>query len=189
MDIRYALENYATLNEIAAFLSKQEYTFSHEIFLGDSNTGGVLENSMFSGGDRSVRRADSLLGEGVIWEHPNAVVAVNTLFLEQNYRGQGIDPRWTNLRKQIAKRLRDSEGGEAGKITFNELKAIATFYDRTRPDAQPGSSYGDIYNSRTQHIVLFEPATLHLELFFRNASPAPIRRPVFIEVPVSFHEE
>jgi hypothetical protein len=188
-DIRYALENYGTLDEIAAFLSEQEYTFSHEIFLGDSRTGGVLENNMLAGGDRSVRRADSILGEGVVWEHPDAVVAVNTFFLEQNYRGQGVDPRWTNLRRQIAKKLRDSEGGEAGKITFNELKAIATFYDRARPEAYPGSNYGDIYNSRTRHIVLFEPATFHLELFFRNANPKPIKRPAFIAVPVSFHED
>ena len=144
---------------------------------------------MLPGGVRSVRRAGSTLGEGVIWEHRDAVVTVNTFFLEQNYRGQGVDPRWTNLGKQIANKLRHSDRGEVGKITFNELKGIATFYDRDRPDAHPGSSYGDIYNSRTQHIVLFEPATFHLELFFRNNSPAPIEQPAFIEVPVSFSED
>jgi hypothetical protein len=189
MDIRYALENYDSLDAIARFLSEQEYTFSHEIFLADSKTGGVLENNMLPGGVRSVRRADSVLGEGVIWEHHDAVVAVNTFFLKENYRGQGVDPRWTNLRKQIADKLRHSDSGEVAKITFNELKAIATFYDRESPDAYPGSGYGDIYNSRTQHVALFEPATFHLEVFFRNASPAPIKRPVFIQVPVSFNED
>ena len=189
MDIRYALENYDTLDGIAGFLGEQEYTFSHEIFLADSKTGGVLENNMLPGGYRSVRRADSILGEGVIWEHKDAVAAVNTFFLKENYRGQGVDPRWTNLREQIADKLRHSDSGEVGKITFKELKAIATFFDRENPDAYPGSGYGDIYNSRTQSVVLFEPATFHLEVFFRNANPTPIKRPVFIEIPVSFHQD
>ncbi len=189
MDIRYALENYDTLDRIAGFLSEQEYTFSHEIFLADPKTGGVLENNMLPGGCRSVRRADSVLGEGVTWEHHDAIAAVNPFFLKENYRGQGVDPRWTNLREQIAVKLRHSDRGEVAKITFDELKAIATFYDREGSDAYPGSGYGDIYNSRTQHVVLFEPATFHLELFFRNASPTPIKRPVFIEVPVLFHED
>jgi hypothetical protein len=187
VDIRYALENYSTLEAVAKFLSEQEYTFCHEIFLADTKTGGVLENNLLVGGVRSLRGASSTLAEGVPWEFDDAVVAVNTFYLKGNYRGQGIDPRWTSFRKELADKLRKSENGEVDKITFNELKAIATFYDKRRQDAYPGSTFGDIYNSSTQYIVLFEPQTFHLEVFFRNGSLKPVRHPTFTKVPVSFH--
>jgi hypothetical protein len=187
VDIRYALENYSTFEGVAKYLSDREYTFSHQIFLADSRTGKVLENNLIDGGIRGLRGVDSPLGKGIDWEFDNALAAVNTFFLEENYRGHWVDPRWTNLRRQIATKLRNSQEGEVDKVTLNELKEIATFYNRSEHDAYPGSSIGDIYNSSTQHIVLFEPDTFHVEVFFRNESPSPIKKPTFITVPISFH--
>ncbi len=189
VDIRYALENYSTLEGVAKYLSEREYTFSHQIFFADSRTGKVLENNLIDGGIRALRGVDSPLGKGIDWEFDNIVAAVNTFFLEQNYRYRGyrVDPRWTNLRKQLATKLRYSAEGEAGKVTRNELKEIATFYDKTEHDAYPGSTIGDIYNSSTQSIVLFEPDTFHLEVFFRNDTRSPIKKPTFITVPISLH--
>lgn len=186
IDIRYALENYSTLEGAGKYLASKEYTFSQQIFLADSGTGKVLENNIIDGGVRALRGADSPLGEGIDWEFANAVAAVNTFFLEGNYRGYGVDPRWTNIRRLLATKLRNSEDGEVEKVTFNELKEIATFYDRSKRRAYPGSTIGDIYNSSTQHIALFEPATFHLEVFFRNSSASPINNPTFIAVPISF---
>lgn len=187
VDIRYALENYSTLEGAAKYLSDREYTFSHQIFFADSRTGKVLENNLLDGAIRALRGVDSPLGKGIDWEFDNTVAAVNTFFLEENYRGGGIDPRWTNLKNQLATKLRYSEEREVGKVTFNELKEIATFYDKSERDAYPGWTIGDIYNSSTQSIVLFEPDTFHLEVFFRNDSPSPIGNPTFIAVPISFH--
>lgn len=189
VDIRYALENYSTLEGVAKYLSEREYTFSHQIFFADSRTGKVLENNLIDGGIRALRGVDSPLGKGIDWEFDNIVAAVNTFFLEQNYRYRGyrVDPRWTNLRKQLATKLRYSAEGEVGKVTLNELKEIATFYDKTEHDAYPGSTIGDIYNSSTQSIVLFEPDTFHLQVFFRNNTRSPIKNPTFITVPISLH--
>lgn len=189
VDIRYALENYSTLEGVAKYLSEREYTFSHQIFFADSRTGKVLENNLIDGGIRALRGVDSPLGKGIDWEFDNIVAAVNTFFLEQNYRYRGyrVDPRWTNLRKQLATKLRYSAEGEVGKVTLNELKEIATFYDKIEHDAYPGSTIGDIYNSSTQSIVLFEPDTFHLEVFFRNDTRSPIKKPTFITVPISLH--
>lgn len=189
VDIRYALENYSTLEGVAKYLSEREYTFSHQIFFADSRTGKVLENNLLDGGIRALRGVDSPLGKGIDWEFDNIVAAVNTFFLEQNYRYRGyrVDPRWTNLRKLVATKLRYSAEGEVGKVTLNELKEIATFYDKIEHDAYPGSTIGDIYNSSTQSIVLFEPDTFHLEVFFRNDTRSPIKKPTFITVPISLH--
>ena len=186
VDIRYALENYSTLEGVAKYLSEREYTFSHQIFFADSRTGKVLENNLIDGGIRALRGVDSPLGKGIDWEFDNTVAAVNTFFLEENYRAYGVDPRWTNLRKLMATKLRYSEEGEVGKVTLNELKEIATFYDKTEHDAYPGSTIGDIYNSSTQSIVLLEPDTFHLQVFFRNDTRSPIKKPTFITVPISF---
>lgn len=185
IDIRYALENFSTLEEIAKYLSSREYTFSHQVFLADSKTGKVLENKLNDGGIRALRGASSKLGENIDWEFDNAVAAVNTFFLEENYRKSGTDPRWTNIRHELACKLRKSEHGEVGKVTLNELKEIATFYNRGEGGDYPGLTIGDIYNSMTQHIVLFEPGTFHLEVFFRNGSASPIRNPSFTTVPVT----
>jgi hypothetical protein len=187
VDIRYALENYSTLEGVAKYLSEREYTFSHQIFFADSRTGKVLENNLIDGGIRALRGVDSPLGKGIDWEFDNTVAAVNTFFLEENYRAYGVDPRWTNLRKLMATKLRYSEEGEVGKVTLNELKEIATFYDKTEHDAYPGSTIGDIYNSSTQSVVLFEPDTFHLQVFFRNDTRSPIKNPTFIGVPISLH--
>ena len=185
IDIRYALENFSTIEGVAKYLSSREYTFSHQIFLADSKTSKVLENNLNDGGIRALRGANSKLGENIDWEFDNAVAAVNTFFLEKHYRGGGVDPRWTNIRHELANKLRKSEHGEVEKVTLNELKEIATFYNRGEGDDYPGSSMGDIYNSMTQHIVLFEPGTFHLEVFFRNGSASPVRNPSFTTVPIT----
>jgi hypothetical protein len=187
MDIRYALENYSTLEAVAKYLSDKEYTFSHQVFFADARTSKVMENNLLDGGKRALRAANSRLGEGIDWEFENAVAAVNTFFLEKNYRGYGVDPRWIIIRNELAKKLRNSENGEVGKVTLNELKEIATYYDRSDHDAYPGSTMGDIYNSSTQSIVLLEPDTSHLKVFFRSATASPIKNPTFTTVPVRFH--
>jgi hypothetical protein len=186
MDIRYALENFHSSEEVAAFLSSQKYTFSHQVFLADPAKSGVLENNLTGGGRRALRGPSSSLGEGVPWDFSCAVAAVNSFFLEGNYRGGPLDPRWTSIRSQLARKLKDSQRGEVNQVTFEELKEIATYYDRSRPQHAPGSSLGDIYNSATQQIVLFEPDTLRLELFFPEANTLPIPDPAFTAISVSF---
>ncbi len=186
MGIRYALEHFRTLEEVAAYLSRQPYAFSHQVFLADSKRAGVLENNLGEGGMRALRGAESELGEGVAWEFPHAVAAVNRFFLKGNWWGSGSDSRWAKIRSELSKKLEHREQGEVGQVTLSELREIATYYDRSHPGSYPGSFSGDIYNGATQQIILFEPHSFHLEVFFRNASPKPIPDPTFTVVPVSF---
>jgi hypothetical protein len=186
MDIRYALEHFRTLEEVAAYLSRQPYAFSHQVFLADSKRAGVLENNLWKGGIRAVRGAESELGQGVAWEFRHAVAAVNSFFLKANCWGGGLDPRWANIRSELSQKLQHRQQGEMGQVTFDELREIATYYGRSHPGTYPGSTGGDIYNGATQQIILFEPHSFHLEVFFRNASPKPSPDPPFTLVPVSF---
>jgi hypothetical protein len=64
---------------------------------------------------------------------------------------------------------------------LDELKLIASFDD----DDGPGYNYdGDIYNSNTQQIVLFQPDNSHLEVAFRPKSGILPTDPVFEDIPL-----
>jgi len=64
---------------------------------------------------------------------------------------------------------------------LHELKLIASFDNDDGPDK---SSDGDIYNSGTQQIVLFQPDNFHLEVAFKPKSGILPADPVFEEIPL-----
>ena len=182
LDLRYALENYTTLANVADYLvdTSKNYAFNHLILLSDKQTSQVLENN-FSGTGTNIRRAlrsdTSSLNPGITWGFTNAVAAVNSFLLLGNHDNHtGVlsnTKRWSSIKTQLQL--------YGDTITLNELKLIASFDNGNGPGFQ---SDGDIYNSGTQQIIIFQPDIFHLEIAFKPKSGIMPTDPVFEKIPV-----
>jgi hypothetical protein len=182
LDIRYALENYTTLTDVAGYLTNvsRNYAFNHLILLSDNNTSQVLENN-FSGTGTNMHRAlrsdTSSLNPGITWGINNAVAAVNSFLLlgnHDNHTGALYNTnRWSNIKTQLQ--------NYGDTITLEELKLIASFDNGDGPGSQ---SNGDIYNGGTQQIVIYQPDNFHLEISFKPKSGILPTDPVFENIPV-----
>lgn len=160
-DLRYALENYRTIEDVAAYLSQKKYTFNHIILLGDPKTVKVLENDLER--NRALRDADSELNDGITWEFPDAIGAVNAFMLKGNNDNFTINPnntfRWESIKYQLNTYL-----SSVNKITVDEMKLITTYYGTNIYSF----SDGGIMNHITQQIVIFDYKNHDLHVFFRN---------------------
>lgn len=185
MDLRYALENKKSLDEIADYMKDDTkyYAFNHNIVMGDPNVSKVLENN-FSGtgpGNSRVQRAlrswDSPLNDKITWGFNNAIGCVNSFVLKGNYDNHNNTnnnkSRWNNIKKQLT--------SKGDVVTLDELKDIAS-YDGGSPGTFTDS--GDLYNRLTQQIVVFQPDTLSLEVFFHPTDKSWVKDPNFIKIPV-----
>ena len=182
-DLRYALEKDTALATVAGYLTdpSKQYTVNHLIFLSDARTSQVLENN-FSGTGSNRRRAlrsdTSSLNPGIAWGFPNAVAVVNSFLLlgnHDNHTGASYNmKRWSSIRTQL------QLYGET--ITPDDLKRIASFDNGDGPHAQ---SNGDIYNTDTQQIILFQPKPFSLEVAFKPKSGVLPADPLFEEIPVT----
>jgi hypothetical protein len=176
-DLRYALENSASLDEVANFVTNpsRNYPFNHNVILSDRQTSKVLENN-FSGTGTNMQRAlrsdTSALNPEITWGFTDAVATVNSFLLygnHDNHTGNLSNMnRWESLKTQL------QNYGET--ITLDELKLIASFDNDDGPGSQ---SSGDVYNKGTQQIVLFQPDNFHLEVAFRPKSGILPADPVF----------
>ena len=185
-DLRHALENSSTLNDVADYLSNpsRNYPFNHNVLLSDSQTSKVLENN-FSGTGTNMQRAlrsdTSALNPGITWGFTNAVATVNSFLLQGNHDNHTGNPsnmnRWESLKTQL------QVYGDT--VTSEELKQVASF---DNDDGPGSSSTGDIYNSRTQQIVLFQPVNFHLEVAFAPKSGILPADPVFENIPIQWYE-
>jgi hypothetical protein len=178
MDIRWALENKTTLDAVADVLKDpaKKYTYNHLIVFADKDTAKVLENNM--NGIRALRSDSSELNKGGTWEFPNAIGAVNAFMLKGN--PENFHPydtaRWPSMKKELK--------AKGDVVTYKELKEVASFC----PAGQgPGpQTRGDLYNSMTQQIVLFQPQDLSLEIFFCPKDGKLPSVPTFLPVTVKF---
>jgi len=186
LDLRTALETYDTIEEIADYMkdSKKYYANNHIIALSDPDKSIILENNISGFGPhgsrvkRAIRTADSRLNDGVTWGISDAIGSVNSFLLYGNYDNhtheQHNNKRWENMKKQLL------AGGD--KVTPEELKSVIT-YDNGSPGAAIES--GDIYNRETTQMVLFQPKTMSLEVYFRpKTSERNPDTPIFVKVPV-----
>lgn len=181
-DLRFAMENYSTTDDVASYLTNhwRDYTFNHNVLLSDSQSSKVLENN-FSGTGANMQRAlrsdSSALNPGITWGFTDAVATVNSFLLLGNHDNHTGNPsninRWESLKTQL------QNYGET--ITLDELKLIASFDNGNGPDNQ---SDGDIYNSGTQQIVLFQPDNFHLEVAFKPKSGILPGYPAFEDIPL-----
>ncbi len=187
-DLRYALENFGTIEEITSHLNNKAYTFNHLVAIGDNITVKVLENNL--NGSRTLRESTSLLRAGVIWEYPNAIAAVNAFLLPENYDNFSMNPfntlRWKSIREQMSLYY-----GAGRTITDEEMKLIATYYGTNIDQLTDGV----IMNSLTQQIVIYDSFKSSLKIFFRNnrtpgsantASTFDVDHPDFWNVPVHY---
>ena len=182
-DLRHALENYTTINGVAAYLKSpvRNYTYGHLIFLSDDKVTKVLENNI-SGKEnslRDVRTEKSELNEGITWDIVDSVGTVNSFMLKGNLDNHSKNPSNTNRFYSMKKVLK--EQGE--KFTFDNMKAVASYYQGDEPGLQMD---GDLYNTRTQQIIVFEPFKSRYEVFFRPKSGNLPKVPVFEKIPVLF---
>ncbi len=182
-DLRHALENYTTINGVAAYLKSpvRNYTYGHLIFLSDDKVTKVLENNI-SGKEnslRDVRTEKSELNEGITWDISDSVGCVNSFMLKGNFDNHSNNPFNTNRFYSMKKVLK--EQGE--KFTFDNMKVVASYYQGEEPGPQ---KEGDLYNTSTQQIMVFEPANNRYEVFFRPLSGNLPKVPVFEKIPVLF---
>jgi hypothetical protein len=178
MDIRWALETKTTLNAVADVLKDpaRKYTYNHLIVLADKDTAKVLENNM--NGLRALRSDTSELNKGPGWGFSNAVGAVNAFMLKGNTENfHPYDtPRWTSMKNELK--------AKGDVVTYKGLKEVASFCpSRQGPGPQ---TRGDLYNSMTQQIILFQPADMSLEVFFCPKNGPLPSVPTFLPVTVKF---
>jgi hypothetical protein len=167
LDLRWALETKTTLKDAAAVMldPHNNYAVNHVICMADSRQGILIENNFSGQGTgtqqvrRAIRNAGSRLNKGITWGIDNAVASVNSFLLKGNTDNQTPNSyntkRWKNIKKQLL--------AKGPVVTREELKEVAV-YD----DGAPGTfaDSGDLYNRMTLYLVIFEPDTFSLEIFF-----------------------
>lgn len=188
MDLRCALETQSSLIGVADYMKdwQKHYTFNHLIALADPKSAAVLENNI-SGLrttknriQRALRYSNSRLNKGISWRFTDAIAAVNSFLLygnaDNHTNWQTNYKRWDSLQKQF--QARDKQ------LTVNDLKSIATFFHGSGPGTMDES--GDLYNRGNEHIAIFEPATLYLEVAFHPRNRfLPPADPLFEKIPIN----
>jgi hypothetical protein len=166
-DLRLALENEDTLTGVSDYMKDPAklYTFNHIIALSDQKESKVLENNFSGSGPndervkRELRGDDSPLNNGISWGISDAVGSVNSFLLKGNYDNHTDNKyntkRWKNMKKQLRSK------GET--VTVDELKDVIS-YGKGSPGTFNDS--GHLYNRLTNQSIIFQPATLSLEIFF-----------------------
>jgi len=179
-DLRYALESESTIEGAADYMSQHLYGFNHLVFLADSEKSGVLENNLSGTGinmRRELRTVDSELNPGIEWEFNDVIVAVSAFMLKGNH---------DNFTEQIVATSRLysyktllTDAFTDGTVNWEELKDIQS-YDGA--DGIPSEmAEGDLYNLGTRRIVVFQPGTLKLEIYF-SQTPLPADDPAPFEI-------
>lgn len=181
MDIRYALENFDTINETAKFLkdAKRNYTINHLIALSDSSISYILENNISKSKNssdtikRKIRKSNSILNKGISWKIKDSIGAVNSFMLYGNFDNfsnrEHNTKRWENLKRELIT--------NGNKTSNEDIKKIISFNH-----GKPGNfkTSGDIYNNLTQQIIIFNPDKLRLEIFFRPKNTLELPdKPIF----------
>lgn len=181
MDLRQALETNTTLAGVADWMidPNKNYAYNHLIALSDPHESKILENNFSGTGTdmhRALRSFNSKLNPGITWGFSDAVASVNSFLLLGNDDNHTNDPTNTARWASITELLNQQQG----PIFPEQLKKIISFHNGTSPGLQ---SEGDLYNVTTQQIILFEPDSLNLEIFFRPQNTFTLPdEPVFEKV-------
>lgn len=186
LDLRYALENTNTLDEAAAFMqdTDKHYAVNHLIVFSDENESKILENNISGYGTtgervkRALRRSDSRLNDGVTWGVSNAVACVNSFMLYGNHDNHTMNEyntrRWKFIKEQFEDRSKT--------MTSVDIKQIMTYCNGS-PNTFFDTKY--LYTKATLCIVIFQPDTFSLEVYFfpRNSMKVP-DKPTFEKIQV-----
>lgn len=171
LDLRQALEEESDPMNVGQRLSSQPYAFNHLVFLGDRQSGYVLENALEK--KRELRKDTSELNLGITWGYNDSVAAVNSFLIKGNPKNHDAipinPPRWDIFKKFMRRKP---------VVSLAHLKDLFSTTRLGRPDSQ---GKGELYHFRTQQIVLFDPGSLALEIFFSPVKGQP-KKPVFEKI-------
>ncbi len=208
MDLRTALENGKTIEEVAQFMTEPDhlYCFNHIVFLADPTRSEVLENNLSGRGTdvhRALRTKDSELNSDLGWDIPDSIGTVNCFLLKGNVDNH-IDPmeklRWEKKIKASGGKLTlsftpgnlNNPRLDAMKhelkllgpvITTDGMKTVMSEHTGNMPD----SAYkGDLYNRFTIQSIVYQPGTDNLQIFFHPRNAGLPATPAFENVPVNW---
>ena len=146
---------------------KKLYAFNHIIGFSDPDSSIILENNFSGNGSdgnrvkRQIRKSDSKLNKNITWGISDAVAAVNSFVLYGNNNNHTINKyntkRWENIKTLLQR--------DGSNISVDKIRQIISYYHGSTPGVF--SESGDIYNKMTIQMVLFQPDSLSLEVFFR----------------------
>jgi len=186
-DLRYALENTDNMNDAAEFMRdpKKLYAFNHLIGFSDPDSSIILENNFSGNGTdnnrvkRAIRESNSKLNDNITWGISDAVAAVNAFMLygnNDNYTPNKYNTkRWKNIRTMLP--------SDDSTVSVDKIRQTISYYNGSTPGVF--SESGDTYNKMTIQMVLFQPDSLSLEVFFRpqNNRVNPVN-PIFEKIEV-----
>ncbi len=183
MDLRYALENNTTIQDVAGFLSRKNYAYDFNIFLADENVAKVLENDVdtpFSG----LRTSTSVLKDDEDlepWPFANAISCVNFFVLPETVDNldvwEGNMPRWDSFITLYGQYLAE------GKITTDVMKEIMSY---PGPEGDCQAENGAIWRAddgdSVMQSIIIRMDTLQTWISFQPAGKDPITKPNYIKV-------
>ncbi|GAB6038731.1 hypothetical protein JCM15519_32900 [Fundidesulfovibrio butyratiphilus] len=179
-DIRYSLEHYDTLEGVSSYLLNQKNTHSYIGFLADENTAVVLENDLEHPQAKGVRSDDSILRDGLSWEYPDTLVAVNTFFLPgttDNYTGAlSNEKRYASYQSQYADKFATKSA-----LDMQDVQDIISYSSTDGIAKSSGAIYRATYDYPTYQSYVLDMGSLALTACFGPTSGNP-PDPTYVQV-------
>ena len=176
-DLRYALENTATLQGVVDFFKDKDYAYNHLIFLADENSAGVLEEDMGSPG-RGLRTFDSTLRSGVTWGIDDAIATANSFVLPENFDNHS--PYASNFKRWDSFRSLYTAELSTGKVDTDKMKEIMGYYGTDGSASNSGALFRSDSAPTIQSIIL-RMDTYEMWVSFSPTGEKPLT-PTYIQV-------
>jgi len=170
-EIRKALENYTTAEEVAKYTNSlsTEYTFSHNLLITDSKNAFVAENCV-SGGKAGIRTADSKLAKSLKWNNPDSLCVVNGFALKGSFNNLVSKPHNKIRWKKFNDRLKKYE-----KVDADDIKDILT-------EDNPNTEGSNLYSRYTIQTIIYDALSGELEVAFIQQFDEFPEKPIFVKV-------
>lgn len=171
-DLRYALENYSTLDEVTDYMADngRNYTFSHLILAADKEKSKVVENFVLDGGISAVRSVESMLSDNLLWDIPDSICVVNGNALKENVDTISTLPYNKNRFETYYERLKEYE-----KVSVSDIKDIIG-------KEMPKIDYGSIHTEYYLQIIIYDASTGSVEIAFMPENGMAPVKPRFVKV-------
>lgn len=173
--VKMGIEQSKTAQEFTTFV-KGTFATHVQIMVNDIDETLVVESDR--SGTVDVRRKNSELQDDVQWGIEECVPVVNTFLLKgkSSSFGNSENSARFNSMRMMTDSLMQSTSEKGEKITGSELQKIFSFCTGDSPGKMAD---GDLYNSWTQQIVLFDPLESALSVWFIGKDGAQELEPHF----------
>ena len=176
-ELRYALENMSDARSIGEYMvsESKNFTFSHNIFVSDRDHTFVAEDSVYGdeyySGKSTLRDADTPLLDGLVWDNPDCLCAVNSFVTE------GSEDSITFSSSNYVRFCKYNKWfSEKEKLSFGDLKGIVT-NEKPEYDSQAQKIYGDI----AYEVIVYDYATGELQAVLTGVDGI-VGHPDFIKI-------